>query len=1142
MAQVERIVYSVDLEVNDAAFAKAKAGLDDVAKAAGNVGGQSFDKVTKSVAQLTAEISKLKTLRNATPDPNAVAKYDAEIRKLEKDLSSLNTTARQTSTGVANMGKSFASSALAFGAAAFAAQQVSDVLLTIGKNAINSAIAFEQTRIALEVIAGSAEKAAMLLRQIDALAIVSPFDTAELEKSARSILSVGVEVDKVVPTLKLLTDVAASGGKLTAEQLERTSRAYTQIIGRGKVASQELIQFSEAGINVKDLLAKELNLTLAELEKNLELGRIPAQALTNAFITATSEGGKFDGLAEKLSQSVGGRLNTAIDTFNIQLRDLGTKVLPVISTALETVGVIFGRIGRFFELIGGTVDQLKRSFEQLGVVGDILKVTMSVLLIPLGLVAAQIYAVITAVKEAPRFFYALADTVVTTFSEIVLAGRALVKSLEGVFTLDFGKAKEGFNDFLFLIERGFGNIGDTFEGALVRFDATKPKEEIDKLTKSNADLLKSTAAGTKGQKDYAAAIRDKTAAVEADTKAIEDAIRKQSQANAALRAAQKEIESREVGTGAAVDRINLELARESAAERLRIENENAVKEAALRRQTAVDKLNQDRENAVKEINEAKITAEQKNAALVTLQAQYAVELAKINAKSNADVFNANQGAKQKEINATAEALKADAQTIFELQRQIDSDILKARLAALNRDVTDSEAIQTAIRLQSDVALAEIDKENERIQEEIRKINPFELDTEKGRLSLSIFQKQLEANALKRKEIELKADDDIYRERIANLKRVNEQTLNVLKNEQEARRVALRGDVSVRSGLRSGGGLREALGLPNKKVAFEERDDIKLLNQEIENTKKLYEEAVLSFGLFSEEADKALDDLNKKRTEKADKQAEENVDNLKNIFSAGVEFAKNAIDLLNTYYDVQIERANEAISRQEAYIDTIKQSLNAGSDAYEQFTVAQLAAEEKRLGELQKQREKDVRAQQVLAQIQIATQLAVAVANAAAAGFGVASAITIAAAIAAAAAGFIKSKAIAQSAVPQFGEGGIIEGKSHKQGGVLINAEGGEYVANKKATGKYLPLLEAINKDRPNDIARIANQTMQAKRDTEVLRGDKVVIDNKELSAKLDSLTKAVKNQTLTSRTDGRDLLNVVAQNDKRRKRAEGMAK
>lgn len=63
------------------------------------------------------------------------------------------------------------------------------------------------------------------------------------------------------------------------------------------------------------------------------------------------------------------------------------------------------------------------------------------------------------------------------------------------------------------------------------------------------------------------------------------------------------------------------------------------------------------------------------------------------------------------------------------------------------------------------------------------------------------------------------------------------------------------------------------------------------------------------------------------------------------------------------------------------------------------------------------------------------------------------------------AGGIGIATIAAQKVPEpeyLAEGGYLQGKSHKEGGIPIEAEGGEYVVNKRATADYLPLIEAIN--------------------------------------------------------------------------------
>lgn len=71
---------------------------------------------------------------------------------------------------------------------------------------------------------------------------------------------------------------------------------------------------------------------------------------------------------------------------------------------------------------------------------------------------------------------------------------------------------------------------------------------------------------------------------------------------------------------------------------------------------------------------------------------------------------------------------------------------------------------------------------------------------------------------------------------------------------------------------------------------------------------------------------------------------------------------------------------------------------------------------------------------------------------------------------AAAAGAAQILAIKSQNIPSYGQGGVIQGKSHAQGGVKVlggqaEVEGGEYITNKVTTAKNVDLLEYINTKR-----------------------------------------------------------------------------
>ena len=65
---------------------------------------------------------------------------------------------------------------------------------------------------------------------------------------------------------------------------------------------------------------------------------------------------------------------------------------------------------------------------------------------------------------------------------------------------------------------------------------------------------------------------------------------------------------------------------------------------------------------------------------------------------------------------------------------------------------------------------------------------------------------------------------------------------------------------------------------------------------------------------------------------------------------------------------------------------------------------------------------------------------------------------------------------------QYGEGGEIEGKKHSQGGVPINAEGGEYVIKASAYAKNKELVQAINNEDMSNVYRALNQDLSVSLD------------------------------------------------------------
>lgn len=174
----------------------------------------------------------------------------------------------------------------------------------------------------------------------------------------------------------------------------------------------------------------------------------------------------------------------------------------------------------------------------------------------------------------------------------------------------------------------------------------------------------------------------------------------------------------------------------------------------------------------------------------------------------------------------------------------------------------------------------------------------------------------------------------------------------------------------------------------------------------------------------------------------------------------------------------INSINDRIEAQRSAVDEEIRLAEAGNQA-------NVAAERDKLRKLEAEKRKAVEKQKELQKQQLnldaaaqASSLITASANILK-GFSalpVAGQILAIAAIAAMFASFASAQSQAREAInaQQFGQGGVIDGKPHSQGGVkyysnsssnVKELEGGEWVINKASSAKYHDLLNAINADR-----------------------------------------------------------------------------
>jgi tape measure domain-containing protein len=189
----------------------------------------------------------------------------------------------------------------------------------------------ETAKVGFEVMLGSAEKAAKMLGDIKAFAAATPFGGADLRDAAKTMLAFGVSAEDIMPSLKMLGDVA--GGN--SQKLGSLALVFGQIASAGKLTGGDLLQLINVGFNPLQVMAAGSTEKYKELRKEMESGNITFQMVKDAFIQATSAGGQFNGMMERMSKTVEGRWSTLKDQFAELALAIGEKLLPVASRMID---------------------------------------------------------------------------------------------------------------------------------------------------------------------------------------------------------------------------------------------------------------------------------------------------------------------------------------------------------------------------------------------------------------------------------------------------------------------------------------------------------------------------------------------------------------------------------------------------------------------------------------------------------------------------------------------------------------------------------------------------------------------------------------------------------------------------------------
>ncbi|RYD61484.1 MAG: phage tail tape measure protein, partial [Verrucomicrobiaceae bacterium] len=239
--------------------------------------------------------------------------------------------------GAAALSKGFSVAGVALKAGVGAALAGGAAAMGAGVKAVNAAANFEQTKAAFSTLIGDAAKAEQTLAKLRELGAETPFEFPELADAGRKLIAFGESADTVPETLRRIGDISAGIQAPINEIAELYGKARVQ----GRLFGEDINQLTNRGIPIIGELAKQFGVGENEVKKLVASGEVGFPAIEKAFVSLTSEGGKFAGMMDAQSKTTTGLFSTLKDTINEVFLTLGEPIndaiRPLISEAIELV-------------------------------------------------------------------------------------------------------------------------------------------------------------------------------------------------------------------------------------------------------------------------------------------------------------------------------------------------------------------------------------------------------------------------------------------------------------------------------------------------------------------------------------------------------------------------------------------------------------------------------------------------------------------------------------------------------------------------------------------------------------------------------------------------------------------------------------
>lgn len=250
--------------------------------------------------------------------------------------------------------KLMAKTAASFTAGFFSVRAVADFT----KQIINVRSEIQSLEVSFKTLLGDEEKAVKLMADIRKFAANTPMQMNDLAAGAQTLLAFNIEAERVMPILQALGDISMGD----SQKFQSLTLAFSQMSSTGRLLGQDLGQMINAGFNPLAQISEKTGKSIGELKQEMAAGKISVDMVTEAFMDATSEGGKFYNMLEQQSKGIQGSLSNVQGALQDMMNELGEKLQePVTDTlhGLQSLIQNYEKVGKVLATLVATYGSYK---------------------------------------------------------------------------------------------------------------------------------------------------------------------------------------------------------------------------------------------------------------------------------------------------------------------------------------------------------------------------------------------------------------------------------------------------------------------------------------------------------------------------------------------------------------------------------------------------------------------------------------------------------------------------------------------------------------------------------------------------------------------------------------------------------------